>query len=160
MTIRTPASILLAASLVALATACASSAGDVALLPVPVRGCTYTGPLSGRMVVSRFTDTTATVGTAREALDTAAAVLRRQGYTVAERAPGAAVAAHGAGPGQVRPLAMRVDAAGAQQIAFCALWGLRSAAPENREPEEPTDPRAREARLVYEGIRQAVLAPR
>ncbi|HSU12718.1 hypothetical protein [Longimicrobium sp.] len=159
MTIRTT-SILLAASLVALATACASAAGKAAYAPEPVRGCRYTGPVSGHKLVSRFSDTTATAGTAKEALDTAAAVLRREGYTVAERAPGEAVVTQAAPAGRARPLGVRVDAIGAQQIAFCALWGLRFAALEDLQPEGPTDPAPREAVALYGRIREAVLARR
>lgn len=160
MTIRTTTSLLLAASLVALATACGSSARQFTYAPEPVRGCRYTGPASGRQLISRFTDTTATVGTATEALDTAAAVLRREGYTVAERAPGAAVVTRAYPSGRVGyPLGVRVDAAGAQQIAFCALWGLRPAALEDLRPEGP-DPAHQAAVALYQRIREAVLARR
>lgn len=155
MTIRATTSILLASSLIALTTACVSSADEAVIVPRPVRGCTYAGPISGRMVVSRYADTVATPRTAQEALDTAAAVLRRDGYTVAERAPGAAVITRGGSPERPRPMGVRADAAGAQRIVLCALWNLRSA---RASPERPSDPAPREAVALFARIREAVLA--
>jgi hypothetical protein len=161
MTIRTTTSLLLAASFVALATACVSKTAQFAYAPEPARGCRYIGPVSGNKLISRFSDTTATVGTSTEALDTVAALLRREGYTVAERAPGAAVVTRAAPAGWVgRPLGVRVDSIGAQQIAFCALWGLRYAALEDLRPEGWVDPAGREAVGLYQRIREAVLARR
>jgi hypothetical protein len=159
MTFRATASILLAASLGALATACASNARPIA--PVaPSRSCNFTGEVRGSLTFWRFADTTAIRGTAGEALDTAAAVLRREGYTVARRAPGTTVVTWAAPVGLRWPLAVRVQGAGAQQVAFCALWGGRNAGLLADQPGFSPEPARVEARALYARIRDAVLAGR
>ena len=92
-------------------------------LPAPTPDCRYGGEMTG-VAATRYHHPVETGLSAAATLDSAAAVLRRRGFTVHPRAPGEPVVTdvleHRAG-GRTRRVIVRVDQARPGRVTFCAL---------------------------------------